>query len=347
MWVWPGLVIPTLAHPISFEARAGLPCGLGWRLKSKNQASKIKNQIDIRTHGKLLLTGEYFVLDGALALALPTRFGQHFSFQQAAQAQSFFWKALNHEGEPWLEAHFDAKGWLLESSDRKSGELLEQIFQYITRIHPGFWEEQTLSGIISCLDFPRFWGLGSSSTLIAALAQWANVNPFELLDATLGGSGYDIACAQTTQPLLFQRRNNQASFVELPYRPAFADSLLLVYLGKKQDSRQGIAHYRQMETDKEAWIKKISTLSLRFLQSQSPAELALVMEQHESSISEVLQLPKVKDLYFSDFEGAVKSLGAWGGDFVLACSTWPPARAKAYFHNKGFDTVLAYRELFF
>ncbi len=28
-------------------------------------------------HGKLLLSGEYFVLDGALGLALPANYGQH------------------------------------------------------------------------------------------------------------------------------------------------------------------------------------------------------------------------------------------------------------------------------
>ena len=30
------------------------------------------------------------------------------------------------------------------------------------------------------LDFLRNWGLGSSSTLINNIAQWANVNPFDL-----------------------------------------------------------------------------------------------------------------------------------------------------------------------
>ena len=35
-----------------------------------------QEQTTFRSHGKLLLTGEYVVLDGALSLAIPTVFGQ-------------------------------------------------------------------------------------------------------------------------------------------------------------------------------------------------------------------------------------------------------------------------------
>ena len=34
------------------------------------------------SNGKLLLTGEYVVLDGAEALAVPTRFGQNLTVKQ-------------------------------------------------------------------------------------------------------------------------------------------------------------------------------------------------------------------------------------------------------------------------
>ncbi len=280
-------------------------------------------------------------------MACPTRFGQEFTFHQASQAQAFSWHAFDHQGEQWLEAQFDQQGYLQTSTDNAAGQLLEKIFQYFARLKPGFWEKQTLASVVSHLDFPRLWGLGSSSTLIAALAQWAGVDAFELLDATLGGSGYDIACAQTNSPILYQRRQNRAAYVELPYAPAFADHLLFVYLGKKQDSRTGIGHYRQMGLEKDEWINKISYLTIRFLQSQTAAQLAEVMALHEDYISEALQLPKVKDLYFPDFEGAVKSLGAWGGDFILACSPLPSSVVKTYFQEKGFETILTFDELFF
>lgn len=36
----------------------------------------------IFSHGKLLLSSEYVILDGALALAIPTQMGQSFSFEE-------------------------------------------------------------------------------------------------------------------------------------------------------------------------------------------------------------------------------------------------------------------------
>jgi hypothetical protein len=66
------------------------------------------------------------------------------------------------------------------------------------------------------------------------------------------------------------------------------------------------------------------------------------MEASETILSELLHLPKVKDLYFSDFDGSVKSLGAWGGDFVLAAGGSNP---RAYFKAKGFLTWVPYRDM--
>ncbi len=46
------------------------------------------------SRGKLLLTGEYVVLDGALALALPTKFGQSLKVQPI-DSQNIFWKSID------------------------------------------------------------------------------------------------------------------------------------------------------------------------------------------------------------------------------------------------------------
>jgi hypothetical protein len=55
--------------------------------------------------GKLLITSEYFVLDGALALAVPTKLGQDFYWEEFNDGNSnIFWEAL-HEGKPWLKMY--------------------------------------------------------------------------------------------------------------------------------------------------------------------------------------------------------------------------------------------------
>ena len=47
--------------------------------------------------------------------------------------------------------------------------------------------------------------------------------------------------------------------------------------------------------------------------------------------------------FFKDYSGEIKSLGAWGGDFILAAG---PSSSIEYFQNKGFKTILSYNEMF-
>ena len=59
-------------------------------------------------------------------------------------------------------------------------------------------------------------------------------------------------------------------------------------------------------------------------------------------MSLILEMQTVKEASFPDFTGTIKSLGAWGGDFVLVVSDSNP---KSYFASKGFTTLLSYQEM--
>jgi hypothetical protein len=48
---------------------------------------------------------------------------------------------------------------------------------------------------------------------------------------------------------------------------------------------------------------------------------------------------------FGDFNGGVKSLGAWGGDFILAASPDQDTQVKDYFETKGFQPVFSLKEI--
>ena len=50
----------------------------------------------------------------------------------------------------------------------------------------------------------------------------------------------------------------------------------------------------------------------------------------------------IKNKLFYDFKGEIKSLGAWGGDFILVSSTKDPSR---YFMDRGFNIIFKYNEL--
>ena len=58
------------------------------------------------SNGKLLLSGEYFVLDGAVALAIPTKFGQSLFVRQNSEKQ-ISWRSLDEKNEKWFFCRFD------------------------------------------------------------------------------------------------------------------------------------------------------------------------------------------------------------------------------------------------
>jgi len=59
-------------------------------------------------HGKLLLSGEYFVMDGAEALALPTTVGQSMKVKYRQSYQpTLNWKSFDHTGKVWFESDYE------------------------------------------------------------------------------------------------------------------------------------------------------------------------------------------------------------------------------------------------
>ncbi len=303
---------------------------------------------ETRAQGKLLLTGEYFVLDGATALAIPVRFGQTFSVAAGDTIGKLSWQSQNPDGSVWFSAEFMWPSFqILHASDESTAQTLASILRACQRQNTSFFIENQSFSVITQNDFPREWGLGTSSTLIAALARWAEVDPYKVLFDTLGGSGYDIACAYAEGPILYRLEPGEKPLVaQLQAVPLFlADQLYFVFLGKKQNSREGIAHYRERVVQKPGIIEKVSQLTQQFLEARTLEELDAVLLAHELLISETLGMPRAKDLYFKDYWGEVKSLGAWGGDFVLVTSVQSEAVTRAYFERKGLEIIIPWQKM--
>ncbi len=299
-----------------------------------------------RTKGKLLLTGEYAVLDGALALAMPVRYGQSLRVDAGAQRGQLHWTALEMDGTPWFRATFRLPNLEIEhTSAHTVAELLQKILRHCQIQKAGFLSAAEGLDVLTQTDFPRAWGLGTSSTLIAALARWGEIDPYDLLFNTLGGSGYDIACADATEPIIYQLKNGRPVIESAHFRPSFADQLYFVYLGKKQDSRAGIQRYREKVEQDKGLIDAVSALTERAQVAASLPEFEAVLREHEQLLSRTLELPRAKDLYFHDFWGEVKSLGAWGGDFVLATSDRTEQETRDFFNEKGFGVFMGWREM--
>jgi mevalonate kinase len=301
---------------------------------------------ETRACGKLLLTGEYFVLDGATALALPVRYGQSLRIEKGQAPSRLLWTSKTDEGISWFLAEYELPSLVaLSFTEKKVAETLSDILRKCQAQNPAFLTKHQSFKALTLNDFPREWGLGTSSTLIATIAKWANVDPYPVLFDTMGGSGYDIACAYSDGPILYRLNGSTPEVRPAHFQPAFSDSLWFVFLGKKQDSREGIRRYRERAQGNAELVAEVSRLTQQFVAAEDIQTLETVMREHEALISETLALPRAHDLYFNDFWGETKSLGAWGGDFVLATSERPAAETQAYFKKKGFEVVLSWAKM--
>ena len=293
-------------------------------------------------NGKLLLTGEYVVLDGAQALAIPTNYGQGLIVEKRAQ-KGLKWESYDEHGNCWFQQDFQD---FSVPSKEPLVERLRQILEAIQVLNPTF--EYTNKVVSTHLTFPKNWGLGTSSTLIALLSQWAKVNPFELLEKTFGGSGYDIACAITNTPIIYQLEKKEEqvipTYTPSAFDPVFKDQLYFIYLDKKQNSRKGIERYKKKRIAPKI-IQEITAITDKIQHVNKLLQFELLLKKHEAIIARQIGLPTVQSLHFSYYWGVVKSLGAWGGDFVLATSHKSYEETKAYFNEKGFKTFLRYEEM--
>ena len=294
------------------------------------------------SNGKLLITGEYAVLDGALALAVPTKYGQELKVESNHNA-GISWRSINEIGSVWFEAQFTLNNNLWYSNvNNDIAATLIKILNAINQLNPEFFKDDIGFSIESQLNFNRHWGLGSSSTLINNLANWTQIDAYQLLEKTFGGSGYDIACAAHNTPVTYQLQLTERIVSPVQLNWQFKDQLYFVYLNKKQNSRHAIAHYKDQANYNKNYVQEVSELTSQLIGCTKPMEFDLIIERHENLLSKLLNLKPVKQELFADFSGSIKSLGAWGGDFIMVSSDENPT---AYFKEKGFDTVIPFSEM--
>ena len=296
------------------------------------------------SNGKLLITGEYLVLDGATAFAVPTKFGQNLAVLKV-ESNSISWKSYDCDGSCWFQSEitFD-EVYQNKSADQnnKIKSTLLQILHEAHQLNSNLILNSTGFEVQTTLTFPRNWGLGTSSTLINNIAQWFQVDAFTLLKNSFGGSGYDIACAQNATPILYQLKNNLPFITPIQFAPEFTKNIYFVYLNQKQNSKTAIENYRKTKFNKTDAIQKIDQITKVICTTKDFSVFEDALKIHESEMAILLNQTTIQQQMFSDFPGTIKSLGAWGGDFVLVLSKENP---NNYFKLKGFTTVLTYADM--
>jgi mevalonate kinase len=296
------------------------------------------------SNGKLLITGEYLVLDGATALALPTKFGQTLIVEEG-ENQKISWLSYDSDGSIWFEDSilFSEITSPTNSETENVKATLVTILHEAYLLNPNLISNSNGYRITTQLTFPRKWGLGTSSTLINNIANWLHIDAFKLLKTSFGGSGYDIACAQNDSPIMYHLEKGEPIVDKVTFDPVFTNNIYFVYLNKKQSSKSSIAQYTKHKAhNAEKKISIINRITNEFLDAESTSSFARALVKHEAEMSCLLKMKTVKETLFSDFEGEIKSLGAWGGDFILVLAEINPSD---YFSTKGYNTILSYKEM--
>ena len=297
-------------------------------------------------NAKLLLTAEYQVLFGAKALAVPLRFGQRFEVIEGEEG-FIIWTSIAHDGSVWFKGKYALSDFeIMECSDAGIATYPQNLLRNARKLNLEFCAKTMGFEVVATLNYPLLWGLGSSSTLIAAVAEWAKINPFDLHFAVSKGSGYDIACALSQGPLVYQLGGGKPVYKPVEFSPSFADQVYFVYQGQKQDSAQSVQKFIGHASSKDARVVAEATaLTEMLMNAESLGEFEEVMWVHEQLISKSIRMPSIRETLFSDLRGEVKSLGAWGGDFCMLTWHEEPHLLADYLKGKGISTWFNYKEI--
>ena len=303
------------------------------------------------SNGKLLISGEYLVLNGTLALAVPTKFGQRMEVEEEPAGENIlFWKSFDQENKIWAEVQFSKDDLMpfretLKTIDAEVFDKLQKILKECRRSNPAFLKNVGSTIVNNYLNFDRAWGLGSSSTLLSNLAQFANADALQLNKIVFGGSGYDIACARSGKPVFFRIDQEGPIYDSVNFSPPNPEQIFFIHLNQKQNSKTAVEEFLARNEKFEEEVEIISEISEALLFCDEFPDFMQLIQEHEEVIQFVLQEERIQTKLFPDFNGIVKSLGAWGGDFVMAASEMDRDEIINYFKQKNYPTILNYSDM--
>jgi len=293
-------------------------------------------------HGKLLLSAEYAILHGAKGIALPLNKGQRLEFNKTSKKESksiIKWTAFDENNYPWFEASFDRSDKsIINCTYKGAAQTMQKLFKLVPI---QFFEEDCDYRFETYLEFNKAWGWGTSSTLVSLLSQCTGANPYKLYRATFKGSGFDLACATAKGPILYGlNESNQPLIETFIFEPAFKDQIHFVYLGKKQNSLKSISKRNKPDPN---FIEQINRITHELGSVQNDIEqFKTCLYEHEKLLSRYLEMPTIKEQLFSDTNLTIKSLGAWGGDFVMMIGDKAEIEALK---KKGYDTTFSWDDI--
>ncbi|MGC8864714.1 MAG: hypothetical protein ACP5O2_03230 [Bacteroidales bacterium] len=292
--------------------------------------------------GKVLLSGEYFVLWGATALAFPSLQRQYLTVCDTTDQAFHRWTTSVGSTEIFscLIDKISLHAYEVAGS-KASAEFIEKLLWAARSMNPAIFE--TSRHFHTELDFQPEWGLGSSSSLIVNISRFTHTDPWVLHQTISQGSGYDVACALHEKPLLFSHPENpRISFPVINY--PFADSLYFLPLGFKKDSSRAIretAHLRPST----AIIEEASQISYALTWARTLTEFSELLKSFMHLVKRGLGLNDDLPAPLNDFGGLIKPLGAWGGDLALVISDVEEDWLRNWFNSRGYARLIKWQDI--
>lgn len=284
-----------------------------------------------------MLAGEYAVMCGVEALALPVRAGQwqHVWEMPAKGVSKLVWQSKDADGSVWFECRVDTDIMHVSetTSETYSDTLLRLLF-CIKEQKPELFLHKNIRIETEC-EFNRSFGLGSSSTLVCNLAKWSGVNAHLLQERAFGGSGYDVAVGNLGRPLVYWLENNESNWSSWQLHPDFTDDWYLAFPGEKQNSRDSLAGVKAQLDKMSNDVALLQQMNACIQAIKSPRSLPMLeamLEMWQALLSQRLDLPRpYETLGLSPVKGGLcKYLGAWGGDVLLINLTFLQANEIAF-----------------
>lgn len=283
-------------------------------------------------------------MEGAKALAVPLKLGQRLTVKNIDENQ-LIWEAKSPIGL-WFKTILKLPTLeVLETNNQIFSNRLVLLLKNAKELSKHFLNNINGVSVETELGFNPEFGFGSSSTLVFCVSKWANVNPYLLQQKTFGGSGFDIACADAKGPITFQRIGEDIEINNVELSPKITNNLFLVYLGKKQQTSRSIKSFKKNAVFTNSDVDRITAITNEVVKAESIEDFEALLTEHEQLMSSVLQIPTIKSTCFPQYNGCVKSLGAWGGDFVLISSRNSKQEISQQMKSLGFNTVFSYSEL--
>jgi hypothetical protein len=295
--------------------------------------------------GKLLISGEYLVLQGAKALSVPLKFGQAMKVTETPDPGVILWETYVLD-KRWFRAEFHGRELeIRDASNSRKAFFIRQLLKAGLKYQPSFFSGKEGCCIQNRINFDLEWGLGSSSSLVSNLANWFDVDLYRYYRESFDGSGFDVFSARADTPVIYQLVGDVPVVEKTKLHPSVTEHLYFVYLGQKQDSQESVRLFKESAIPDPDLIRAVSDLTVAMIGAEDPEYFTELMRQHERLVSGILGRPTARQLMFSGFKGEIKSLGAWGGDFIMVCTFLSPDEVRSYFKEQKLDVVFSWNDI--